>query len=116
APPGTPLLPPTAAPTGAAALRTLRPSADRLDSMDPKRIHLEQQHRNPLLDNEQSFQEIMAEQLSHAPWLLLSVVIHLIVIGLLWLIPAEPPKQEELVATMQIQQQEEQIVEEEEPE
>lgn len=84
--------------------------------MDPKRIHLEQQHRNPLLDNEQSFQEIMAEQLSHAPWLLLSVVIHLIVIGLLWLIPAEPPKQEELVATMQIQQQEEQIVEEEEPE
>jgi hypothetical protein len=84
--------------------------------MDPTKFHLEHQHRNPLLDNEPTFQEIMAEQLSHAPWLLLSIVIHLVAVGLLWLIPAEPVRQDELAATMQLKQQEQEIVEEEEPE
>ncbi len=84
--------------------------------MDPTKIHLEHQHRNPLLDNEPTFQEIMAEQLAHAPWLLLSIVIHLVAIGLLWLIPAEMGNADEGNLTMQLKQKEDEIVEEPEPE
>ncbi len=84
--------------------------------MDPTKIHLEHQHRNPLLDNEPTFQEVMAEQLAHAPWLLLSIVIHLVVIGLLWLIPGGTGGEAEKVVSMQVPQKEEEIVEEIKPE
>ncbi|MEZ5966605.1 MAG: hypothetical protein R3F56_22400 [Planctomycetota bacterium] len=47
-----------------------------------------------------SFQAIMAEQLHHAPWVLLSVVLHGLVIALLWLIPAASPSAEAVVATV----------------
>lgn len=84
--------------------------------MDPTKIHLEHAHRNPLLDNEETFQEIMAGQLSRAPWLLLSIVIHVAVIGLLWLIPAEGGAGDQTAATMQIKQKEDDIEEEPPPE
>lgn len=38
-----------------------------------------------------TFHELMREQLARTPWLLLSIAVHAVVIGLLFLIPAEPP-------------------------
>jgi hypothetical protein len=57
-------------------------------SIDPTKIQI-QATRNPLLDNDQSFQELMGDQLKHAPWLFLSILIHLVAIAIIWLIPAE---------------------------
>ncbi|MEZ5964801.1 MAG: prenyltransferase/squalene oxidase repeat-containing protein [Planctomycetota bacterium] len=84
--------------------------------MDPTKLQLEHHHRNPLLDNEPTFQEIMADQLAHAPWLALSIAIHAVVVLLLWLIPAETRLAEEVKTTMAIKPPEQEIVEEEKPE
>ena len=56
-------------------------------SIDPTKFQVES-HSAPIWEEEQSFQEMMADQLRHAPWLLLSIVIHAIVIGVLWALPS----------------------------
>ena len=47
-------------------------------TVDPTKFHVET-HTPPIWEQEESFQEIMADQLRHAPWLMLSIVIHLLV-------------------------------------
>ncbi len=60
--------------------------------LDPTKIKVES-HALPVWETEETFQDMMAEQLRHAPWLVLSAVIH-VVIGLLLfvLIPPEEKK------------------------
>jgi hypothetical protein len=55
-------------------------------SIDPTKFHVET-HTPPIWEREETFQEIMAEQLRHAPWLMLSIGLHLVVGLLLWLMP-----------------------------
>lgn len=57
-------------------------------SIDPTKIQIHAS-RNPLLDNDPSFQELMGDQIKHAPWLFLSILVHLIAFLIFWLIPAE---------------------------
>jgi hypothetical protein len=84
-----------------------------MSSLDPTKIHVEA-HGNPLLDHEASFQEIMAEQLRHAPWLFVSLVIHGIVFAIFYMMPGEATKPPDVVAQM-TPQKEEEIKEEEKP-
>jgi hypothetical protein len=57
--------------------------------IDPTKIHVESKAL-AIWESETSFQDIMAEQLRHAPWLMLSIVIHAVVGLLLYvLMPAE---------------------------
>src|SRR5262245_45995668 len=58
--------------------------------LDPTKIHVDSKVV-PIWEQESaSFQDIMAEQIRHAPWLMLSVVIHGVVLTLLWvMMPAE---------------------------
>ena len=67
-------------------------------TIDPTRLHIEVQH--PIHDESESFQSLMAEQLRHAPWLLLSVMIHGIAIGILWMLPAKTVREQQRVVTM----------------
>jgi hypothetical protein len=85
---------------------------------DPTQIHVEA-HAPRIWEQEQSFQEIMADQLRHAPWIAISLAVHAIVIGILFMIKLEPNlKKNEIVLQQQRQEQVEQIEEEpeEEPE
>ena len=50
--------------------------------IDPTKIHIES-HHPAIWEEEQSFQELMAEQLRHAPWLVLSIVIHAVAVFIL---------------------------------
>ncbi len=84
-------------------------------SIDPSKYHVES-HTPPIWDNEPSFQEMMADQLRHAPWLLLSVLIHGVVIFVLLLIPAAPPTNIDESVKMEQPKPPEEIEEEEEPE
>ena len=60
--------------------------------IDPTKLKVES-HAVPIWETEVTFQEIMAEQLRHAPWLMLSVVIHAVGIMLLYaLIPPDTKK------------------------
>ena len=52
-------------------------------ALDPTRIHVES-NVAPVWERDESFQDIMSEQLQRAPWFALSVFIHLIAAGLLW--------------------------------
>jgi hypothetical protein len=54
-------------------------------ALDPTKIIVES-HSAPLWEREESFQDIMAEQLRHAPWLMLSIVIHGMVLMAAWLL------------------------------
>lgn len=83
--------------------------------VDPTKLHVES-HSQPIWEQEQSFQEIMAEQLKHAPWLLLSIVIHGIVILIFLMMPTEYIQPEEQVISMKPEKEEEKIEEIEEPE
>lgn len=65
---------------------------------------------------EESFQELMAEQLRHAPWLMLSIVVHALVFLLLYLMPNEPLKQEEPPIVLTPPEEVQEIEELEEPE
>jgi hypothetical protein len=70
-----------------------------------------------LWEQEQTFQDVMAEQLQHAPWFGLSVLIHLVVFGIFLLIPGSPRKaNDDFNLTMAPPQQEEKIEEIEEEE
>ena len=62
-----------------------------------------------------TFHELMREQLARAPWLLLSVAVHTVVIALLFLIPAEPPPAAPPVTTVLAPSTPERIEEPEKP-
>jgi len=61
-----------------------------------------------------SFDELMAEQLRHTPWLALSIAIHALVIGLFLMVPAHRYDSDGRVALV-LPVVEEQVVEDEEP-
>jgi hypothetical protein len=70
----------------------------------------------PLLRTDNaSFQEVMAEQLGHAPWLLLSLAIHAVAVLLLWLVPAAPLRPEMVTTSVLLPQAREEIEDEPPP-
>lgn len=78
--------------------------------IDPTKIKV-QSNALPVWETEETFQDMMAEQLRHAPWLILSAALHGLVLLLLWvLIPAEQKKKVENKMEMQ-QQEQQQVVE-----
>ena len=83
--------------------------------IDPRQIKIES-HTPAIWEEEQSFQELMAEQLRHAPWLVLSIVIHAVAVFILLSIQTEKVVQEDKKLTMEKPPEEEVIEEEEEPE
>ena len=70
----------------------------------------------PIWEQEQSFQEIMADQLRHAPWLMLSIVIHGLVGLIFYLMPSSSTVEEEKVVEIKPPEQVEVPEEEPEPE
>ncbi|MBK8100803.1 MAG: terpene cyclase/mutase family protein [Planctomycetes bacterium] len=81
--------------------------------LDPTKIKVES-NAVPIWETETSFQDVMAEQLRHAPWLMLSIVLHVIVFGLLYvLMPADNKNAAKNIT--QVQMNEEQKVEEPPP-
>jgi hypothetical protein len=74
--------------------------------LDPTKIKV-QSNAVPIWETEVTFQDMMAEQLRHAPWLALSAALHAIVLALIYVLwPAEPPKPPEKVVEMDIKQEE----------
>ena len=65
---------------------------------------------------EQTFQESMADWLRHAPYLLLSVVFHVIVLSIFFLMPPMVTTLESKALTMAVPEEEEIIEEVKEPE
>ena len=64
-----------------------------MSQVDPTKIHV-QSNAVPIWESEVTFQDMMAEQLRHAPWLVLSAALHAVAILILWvLIPADDKKQ-----------------------
>ncbi len=65
--------------------------------IDPTKLHVDSKVL-PVWEQEQpSFQDLMAEQIRHAPWLVLSAVVHAVVLLLAYvLVPAETKKTEEV--------------------
>jgi len=62
--------------------------------LDPTKIKVQSQ-AVPIWETEVSFQDLMAEQLRHAPWLILSAAIHAVVLLVLWvMMPAEDKKKD----------------------
>jgi hypothetical protein len=68
-------------------------------AIDPTRFHVETT-TPPIWEQEQGFDDIMAEQLRHTPWLGLSVLLHGIGVVLLLLMPSERAVTEERVVHM----------------
>lgn len=83
--------------------------------VDPTKYHVDST-TPPIWEKEESFQELMADQLRHAPWLMLSIVIHAVIIVFVMLIPQEPITETERVVELKPPEQIEEIQEEEEPE
>ena len=83
--------------------------------LDPTRIRIESHLERPW-DHEESFQDIMAEQLRHAPWLAVSIVVHLIAGLILWQIPATQRHPQKAKVLQAAQQEPEEIVDDEEDE
>ena len=83
--------------------------------IDPTKFHVSTT-TPPIWEKEESFQEIMAEQLRHAPWLMLSIVLHGIAAVIFLMMPN--PQKEEAKQIVQIapQQDVKEIVEEKPPE
>ena len=57
-------------------------------AIDPRKLHVEST-TPPIWEQEKSFNDIMAEQLRHAPWLGLSILLHGLVFLLMLLMPTE---------------------------
>ncbi|MFO1052990.1 MAG: prenyltransferase/squalene oxidase repeat-containing protein [Planctomycetota bacterium] len=84
-------------------------------TVDPKQFHVST-HTPPIWEKEESFQEIMAEQLRHAPWVMLSIVVHAIAFFLLYLLPPTVKEEKKEVIMMQPQQEQQDTPEEKPPE
>ena len=73
--------------------------------LDPTKIHV-QSNAAPAWEQEESFQDMMAERLRQAPWLILSAALHGVLLLLLWvLIPPEEKKKPEVRVDMDLQDQ-----------
>ena len=70
--------------------------------VDPTRFHVHAD-RGPLHTHDASFQELMAEQLRHAPWVAISLVLHAVVLLALYLMPTPKPVEQGPVLAMQPQ-------------
>jgi len=80
--------------------------------LDLNRLKLHNDGPHHMWEEEVTFQDLMAERLKQAPWLILSIGLHLVVFLMLWvLIP--PDKKEEVVNKVEMTQQE--VVEQVEP-
>ncbi|MHC5062817.1 MAG: prenyltransferase/squalene oxidase repeat-containing protein [Planctomycetota bacterium] len=84
-----------------------------MDIIDPTKFHVEASHPAHY-DQEHSFQEIMAEQLRHAPWLMLSLVIHVAAAMVLLMMPVDGSNADDKALQMKIPEPEEEIEEPEE--
>ncbi len=74
--------------------------------LDPTKIKV-QSNAVPIWETEESFQEMMAEQLRHAPWLALSGLLHVVLFALLYVLyPVEEKKKPEKQVEMDLTQQE----------
>src|SRR5690606_8618924 len=70
--------------------------------LDPTKIVV-QSNAAPSWEQEESFQDMMAERLRQAPWLILSAALHAILLVLVWaLFPPEAPPKAKLKAEMKI--------------
>ena len=66
--------------------------------LDPTRIQV-QSNANPSWEQEETFQDLMAERLRQAPWLILSFALHAVLLLLIWaLFPPEEPKKAKVAA------------------
>jgi hypothetical protein len=84
-----------------------------MSQVDPTKIHI-QSHAVPIWEQEVTFQDMMAEQLRHAPWLILSAALHAVAILILWvMVPADGRKNDGGV--VEVQQKDEDNVEEPPP-
>ncbi len=71
--------------------------------LDPTKIVVSS-NAAPSWDQNESFQDLMAERLRQAPWLILSFALHAVLLVLVWaLFPPEEPPKAKLKAEMQIQ-------------
>ena len=57
-------------------------------NLDPTKIHVDVQQER-FWEHQESFQDITAEQLRHAPWLGLSIVFHALLALILYMIPSD---------------------------
>ncbi|MCA8968581.1 MAG: terpene cyclase/mutase family protein [Planctomycetes bacterium] len=80
--------------------------------LDPTRIHVESHLERPW-EHQESFSDVMAEQLKHAPYLGIAILVHAVVLLILWQIKIVHKDKPEPVA-MNMQQQE--VIEEPEEE
>ncbi|MCR9244596.1 MAG: terpene cyclase/mutase family protein [bacterium] len=81
-----------------------------MSQVDPTKIQV-QSNAVPVWETEVTFQDMMAEQLRHAPWLVLSAALHAVLFLILWaVIPVEEKKKEVKKAEM-IQKVEEDVEE-----
>jgi hypothetical protein len=81
--------------------------------LDPTKIKV-QSNAVPIWETEVTFQDMMAEQLRHAPWLMLSLAIHVVAVLIAWvLFPAEEKKKP--TNKVEMAQQEQQQVEQPPP-
>ena len=83
--------------------------------VDPTKFHIET-NTPPIWEQSESFQDLMADQLRHAPWLMLSIALHGIVGLVLWLMPYTDRNATDRSLAMKPPDQIEEIIEEEEPE
>ncbi|MBL9078536.1 MAG: hypothetical protein JNL08_13585, partial [Planctomycetes bacterium] len=79
--------------------------------LDPTKIHVES-NAQPVWETEVSFQDMMAEQLRHAPWLVLSAGLHVVVGLLLYVLM---PAKEERKVEKKVEMAQEQVQQVEEP-
>ena len=80
-------------------------------NLDPTRIHVDSNMERPW-EHHEGFGDVMAEQLRHAPWLGISILVHAVVGLILWQIKAdEKPTFDQ--AAMQVQQEQQEEIPEE---
>ena len=80
--------------------------------IDPTKIKIES-HHPPIWEKEEDFGQVMSEQLKHAPWLALSLLAHLVVVLIAWVLLDEPKDNKDLLLLNMDQQEEEEELEEE---
>ena len=65
--------------------------------LDPTKLHVDSKAL-PIWDQEpESFQDIMAQQLAHAPWFMLSGALHAVLFFVLYILFPNTPKDEEKI-------------------
>ncbi|MCB9876946.1 MAG: terpene cyclase/mutase family protein [Planctomycetes bacterium] len=75
--------------------------------LDPTKIHV-QSTATPVWEHEETFQDLMAERLRQAPWLILSAALHGVLLALAWvLFPAEEKKPPKVQVEMEIKDEQE---------